>query len=678
MVERRHNFQVIVIGGGHAGVEAAWAAANVLGTRLGPTEAACTVALVTLDPAKIGVMSCNPAIGGLAKGQLVREIDALGGLMGLATDAAGIQFKVLNATKGPAVHGPRAQCDKHLYAETVQRMVASRPEIRVFAGSVESLLVEQGRVAGVAIAGASRASVIQHAAPGTKPLPAWNERAEWPEGVVTLHAPAVVLTTGTFMRGLMHTGESRTPGGRHGEGAASAISGALAALGFELGRLKTGTPPRLRRGSIRWDELDDAPGDDVPLPMSDLSTEPGGPGASAHGAETDAFPSLAVFPVMPQLMCKQTCTTPEVHAAIRSNLHRAPMYSGQIESIGPRYCPSIEDKVVRFAERESHGVFLEPESLRDDWIYCNGISTSLPRDVQDVIVRSMPGCESAEILRYGYAVEYDMVRPHQILASGMSRLVEGLFLAGQINGTSGYEEAGAQGVIAGLNAARHAAGDGPIVLGREQAYVGVLMDDLVTKTPLEPYRMFTSRAEHRLLLRSDNAASRLTPLAREAGLLGADAIGRLRWERFELGRAQALKAASAIDHATIDGVPLDRLLRGQQLSLEDVRRAADPGGTLGIEARVWREVYAERRYAAYIQRQASEIRRAAELEHRSIPDWIDFRGLGHLRTEAVEALVRFRPRTFGQASRLEGVTPADITLLSVLVARARRSRAGST
>ncbi len=675
MPESRHNFEVIVIGGGHAGVEAAWAAANVLGTRLGDEGARGSVALVTLDPAKIGVMSCNPAIGGLAKGQLVREIDALGGVMALATDASGIQFKVLNATKGPAVHGPRAQCDKHLYAETVQRMIASRPEIRVVAGSVESLRVEAGRITGVSISGADRPR-----AGGSRSadVPDWLALAEWPEGIVTLGAPAVVLTTGTFMRGLMHTGESRTPGGRHGEGAASAISGALSALGFELGRLKTGTPPRLARGSIRWDDLEDAPGDSVPLPMSDLSWEGGSGGAAPGAARCGAFPSLGVFPVLEQVMCKQTRTTPEVHEAIRANLHRAPMYSGQIESVGPRYCPSIEDKVVRFAERESHGVFLEPESLRDDWIYCNGISTSLPRDVQETIVRSMPGCASAEILRYGYAVEYDMVRPHQIHASGMTKLVEGLFLAGQINGTSGYEEAGAQGLIAGLNAARRAAGQGPIVLGREQAYIGVLMDDLVTKTPVEPYRMFTSRAEHRLLLRSDNAASRLTPLAREVGLLGADELGRMRWERFESGRAQARAALGAIDGAMLGGTALDRLLRGQQVGLDEVIRAADPGGALGVEARVWREVYAERRYSAYIQRQEVEIRKAAEMEHRSIPAWIDYRALGHLRTEAVESLARFRPATFGQASRLEGVTPADITLLAVLVSRARRTHSGTT
>ncbi len=397
----RGEYQVIVIGGGHAGVEAAWAAANLLGGEK-------TVALVTLDPTKIGVMSCNPAIGGLAKGQLVREVDAMGGLMGLATDATGIQFKVLNTSKGPAVHGPRAQCDKHAYAEEVQRLIASRPEIEVVAGGVERLVVEAGRITGVVVRASSD---------------------------TLLRAPAVVLTTGTFMRGLMHTGESKTQGGRFGEAAAVGISGALRELGFELGRLKTGTPPRLKRGTIDWESLAEQKGDERPTPFSDLTPSPLGEGWGGVAHHLSArFPledpphsgpplkGREQFPVLPQVSCRQTQTTFAAHEIIRANLHRAPMYSGQIESIGPRYCPSIEDKVVRFAQRESHGVFLEPESLRDDWIYCNGISTSLPADVQDAIVRSMPGCEKAHIYRYGYAVEYDMVRPHQIHATGMTKL----------------------------------------------------------------------------------------------------------------------------------------------------------------------------------------------------------------------------------------------------------------
>ncbi len=627
------TYEIIVVGGGHAGVEAAWAAANLMAR---PNS----VALVTLDPSKVGVMSCNPAIGGLAKGQLVREIDALGGLMALATDATGIQFKVLNTSKGPAVHGPRAQCDKHAYARAVQALIASRAEIEVIAGSVESLTIDHGRITGV---------VIKSADPRTL--------GEF----VPLSARAVVLTTGTFMRGLMHTGESKSPGGRFGEQAAVGISKALTDLGFELGRLKTGTPPRLRKSTIEWDSLPAQRGDPTPTPFSDLSASD----LSASSGNTDrTVPSLGAFPVLPQIECRQTSTTTAAHDTIRANLHRAPMYSGQIESVGPRYCPSIEDKVVRFADRDSHGVFLEPESLTDDWIYCNGISTSLPADVQDAIVRSMPGCARAEIYRYGYAVEYDMVRPHQILATGMTRRVAGLFLAGQINGTSGYEEAAAQGLIAGVNAARFIQGQPEFILGREQAYIGVLMDDLVTKTPVEPYRMFTSRAEHRLLLRSDNAPERLTPVAIELGLLANTDLGRLRRDLFAGGRADASELNARIDGAKSDGEPISKLLRGPDFSLEQTRAAVGP---LAISERVWNTVYADRRYATYIERQHTQIRRQAELEHRRIPDHLNYTLMPTLRAEARHALHKFRPRTFGQAGRLEGITPADLTLLAVLV-----------
>ncbi|HZW09433.1 MAG TPA: FAD-dependent oxidoreductase [Phycisphaerales bacterium] len=662
----RTEYRVIVIGGGHAGVEAAWAAANLL-----PEPG--SVALVTLDPAKIGVMSCNPAIGGLAKGQLVREIDALGGLMGLAADATGIQFKVLNRSKGPAVHGPRCQSDKHAYAEAVQALIASRPEIDVIAGSVERLEVVGGRVRGVVIRNSQMAhgQMANQAALRPSDLP-------YDDLLLAISAPAVVLTTGTFMRGLMHTGESRMPGGRHGEGAAVGISAALRELGFELGRLKTGTPPRLKRGTIDWDSLEPALGDAEPTPFSDLSVPGDCPPESgaAPGCDSAPFPSLSgPFPRLAQIDCRQTCTTGAIHDLIRANLHRAPMYSGQIESAGPRYCPSIEDKVVRFAERESHGVFLEPESLRDDWIYCNGISTSLPTDVQDAIVRAMPGCGRAHIYRYGYAVEYDMVRPHQILATGMTKLVDGLFLAGQINGTSGYEEAAAQGIVAGVNAARRARGEGEWVLGRDAAYIGVLMDDLVTKTPVEPYRMFTSRAEHRLLLRSDNAADRLTPLAAGAGLLSSTEHGRARQELFRR-RGEALGAGrAAMRGVAIEGVPLARLV--QQDRLDPVALAAHLRAVLGaggLPRGVAETLHAECRYDGYIRRQNAEVKRHAEMERRTIPAWLDCSALAPLRAEAREALGRFRPATFGQASRLEGVTPADLTLLAVLVERMRRGR----
>ncbi len=634
------HYSVIVIGGGHAGAEAAWSAANLLpGQR--------TVALVTLDPSKVGVMSCNPAIGGLAKGQLVREIDALGGLMALAADATGIQFRVLNQSKGPAVHGPRAQCDKHAYARAVQALIASRQEIHLVRGSVETLGAERGRIRSVGVA--------------------------TPSGELTLHADAVVLTTGTFMRGLMHTGESMTPGGRFGEGVSVGVSEALHALGFELTRLKTGTPPRLKRSSIRWDALEPQWGDQPPQPFSDLS------GLGDPRLPHDATPSITCFPVLQQVECRQTRTDALAHDAIRANLHRAPMYSGQIRSAGPRYCPSIEDKVVRFAERDSHAVFLEPESLSDDWVYCNGISTSLPADVQDTIVRSMPGCDRAEIYRYGYAVEYDAVRSHQIHADAMTKPVEGLFLAGQINGTSGYEEAAAQGLIAGINAARFSRGLPGFTLGRDEAYIGVLMDDLVTKTPVEPYRMFTSRAEHRLTLRADNAPERLTPRAIELGLLDSTPIGRLRRSVYEQRRALAGEAEAAIDRTRAGDVPLAHLLRSDRFELDDMRRALGtdwipPGAADRVLLGALRTVHARRRYEPYIQRQAGEIRRAGELEHRVIPGDFDPGSLDHLRTEAREALARFRPRTFGQASRLEGVTPSDVTLLAVLVERWKRAR----
>jgi tRNA uridine 5-carboxymethylaminomethyl modification enzyme len=646
------DFQVIIIGGGHAGAEAAWAAANLL-------REPASVALLTIDPAKTGVMSCNPAIGGLAKGHLVREIDALGGLMGLAADATGIQFKVLNTSRGPAVHGPRAQCDKHAYAEEVQRLIASRPEIQVIRGTVERLVVEGERIKGVVVAVQGHSEQRHMATEDSRPS-TWGDVAMCH---VALSAPAVVLTTGTFMRGLMHTGEIKTEGGRHGEAAATGISGALRDLGFELGRLKTGTPPRLKKSTIDWDSLPEALGDREPIPFSELSNW-------SHESQ-GSYAAASHFPSLAQVDCRETRTTAAVHDLIRANLHRAPMYSGQIESVGPRYCPSIEDKVVRFAERESHTVFLEPESLRDDWIYCNGISTSLPADVQDAIVHGMPGCERAHIYRYGYAVEYDMVRPHQIHVTGMTKLVEGLFLAGQINGTSGYEEAAAQGIVAGINAARLARGRGEFVLRRDQAYIGVLMDDLVTKTPVEPYRMFTSRAEHRLLLRPDNATDRLTPIAEEFGMLGSPEFGGPRRELFDRRRAEMAALNAEIDGAKADGEPLALVLRRPEFTVDDLKSAIGPRP---YARGVWATVHADRKYEAYVARQRHEIRRATELESKRLPDAIDYSLFDALRPEARQSLARFRPSTFGQAGRLEGVTPADLTLLAVLL---KKGRAGA-
>lgn len=639
----KQQYQVIVVGGGHAGVEAAWAAANRLGT---PNS----VALVSLDTTKIGVMSCNPAIGGLAKGQLVREIDALGGLMGLVADATGIQFKLLNTSKGAAVHGPRCQADKHAYARTVQAFIDARDEIDIVAGGVERLLTSTNEDGSQIITG------VEITAPDGSQI--------------ELNAPSVVLTTGTFMRGIMHQGEQTTPGGRAGEEAANPISASLTELGFELGRLKTGTPPRLDINTIDWDALPVQDGDASPMPFSELSRQ----GWRVGEVE------CTQFPLIEQLSCRQTHTGPGSHDSIRANLDRAPIFTGQIGSAGPRYCPSIEDKVVRFAEREQHGVYLEPESHESDWVYCNGISTSLPRDVQETIVRSMPGCERAEILQFGYAVEYDMVRPHQIYVTGQTRRVSGFFLAGQINGTSGYEEAAAQGLIAGVNAAMHAQGAGEFTLGRSQAYIGVLMDDLVTKTPKEPYRMFTSRAEYRLLLRSDNAPDRLTPIAIELGLLEHSQLGVQRKTVFAQ-RTKMLEHGAALIQSTMNGekTVADRTLE-PDFGVDDLRSAieADMGQFAeSVDPGVYLTLHTNRRYEPYVIRQLTEIRRHGEMEHKPIPDWIDYISMDSLRNEARSALDKYRPTTFGQASRLEGVTPSDLTLLSVLVKRARAQRRDS-
>jgi len=702
----RDRYDVIVIGGGHAGTEAAWAAASVLGE-------SAHIALITMDASRIGQMSCNPAIGGLAKGQMVGEIDALGGLMGLAIDATGVMFKVLNTSKGAAVRGPRAQADKYAYAAEVQRLISTRPNIEVVRGTVEDIVVEGGRVVGVMVpagvrvveadrraiewnvANAGRARpvygsplppgeslgeggrphvfVATHGAravdddegcpsppaplPGGEgslsPLPAGEglgeggrgERAAAPRATL-LRSSAVVLTTGTFMRGLLHTGERKVVGGRMGEGSAVGISDALRRLGFELGRLKTGTPPRLARETIDWDGLPAQAGDTGALPFSDLSPQ--------------ALPA-GVFPHLPQAECRMSHTTAEGHEVIRANLARAPLFSGQIEAdCGPRYCPSIEDKIVRFPDRDEHHVFLEPESLHTNEIYCNGIATSLPIDVQDRLVHLMPGCERAVILKWGYAVEYDMVWPHQIDSTCLTKGIEGLYLAGQINCTTGYEEAGGQGLLAGLNAARGVAGREAVRLGRDEAYIGVLMDDLVTKTPREPYRMFTSRAEHRLLLRADNADERLTGLGREWGLVD----GR-RWAAFERRQVRLAELRRLFDQVMVGGRTLREVARRPEATAEKLARHLDGA----YEPRLVDRVVTEAKYEGYIARQRAEIRRQRAADRRQIPAWLDVAGISGLRAEAAEVLGRFRPKTIGQAGRLAGVNPADLTLLAVAIKR---------
>src|SRR5438270_6218145 len=487
-MERTH-YDVLVIGGGHAGAEAARVCAR----------GGARVAMITMLRDAVGRMSCNPAIGGLAKGNLVKEIDALGGLMGEATDCAGIQFKVLNRSKGPAVQGPRAQCDRDLYAAAVQQILDDEPNITIIEGSATSLLHDGNSVTGVVLKDGTR-----------------------------INARAVIVTTGTFLRALMHSGEVKTVGGRFGEPAAETLSDSLRDLGLKLGRLKTGTPPRVDRTTVDFSKLEEAPGDAKPRPFSIL---------------TDALP-------LPQVLCHLTYTSEVAHELIRANLHRAPMYSGQIHATGPRYCPSIEDKVVRFADKERHQVLVEPEGLTHPWLYLNGISTSLPPDVQDAVVRSLPGFEKAVIARYGYAVEYDFVNPEQLDPTLQVRAVDGLFLAGQINGTSGYEEAAAQGLLAGINALQQIRGGDPVILRRDQAYAAVMIDDLVTQGTEEPYRMFTSRAEHRLLLGCDSVYERLSPIADRLGILGDERKRRVeaRIGRMSRGRTLLQKQAKLTQH----------------------------------------------------------------------------------------------------------------------------------
>lgn len=687
---------VIVVGGGHAGVEAAWAAASALAAK--STDAA-RVLLVTMDASTIGAMSCNPAIGGLAKGQMVREIDALGGVMGRATDATGILFRVLNASKGQAVRGPRAQCDRHHYQAEVQRLLATRARdsvpIIVVEGLVESVEVQSqvGESSGVrALVLRSGASVLRvddaalewnatavdrmwqgERGAGVFPRMPYGRGAERRPleqvlsgaspsdgGSLRVETDAVVLTTGTFMRALMHTGERSVEGGRVGEGSAVGISGALRALGFELGRLKTGTPPRLARASIDWQSLVAQWGDEPPLPFS---------------AGTPQLLLTQRFPALPQVECRETHTTAAIHEVVRGNLHRAPMYAGLMEAeSGPRYCPSLEDKVVRFAQRESHHVFLEPESLATDDIYCNGISTSLPAEVQEQIVRGIPGCERAQAKRWGYAVEYDMVWPHQIDSTGETKRVRNLFLAGQINGTSGYEEAAAQGLVAGLNAARRLCGLDEVRIERSQAYLGVLMDDLVTRQPREPYRMFTSRAEHRLLLRADNAEDRLTASGVAWGLVCEQ---RRRWNEERASALAELRKRLSVAVAPPhfgSGKRLAEVARRPEVTADElVELLAAVERAPAAPRAVMDRAITDLRYECYLPRQRTELRRASAGENLPIPSQLDVRTVAGLSAEAREVLSRFSPRTLGQAGRLAGMSPADVSILEIAIRRMRRA-----